>query len=108
MMRYRVNPNINVIKSLPILIGIVDSLHSDNEVKIIKKKLIEILSAPQQNRCWPKDEIDSLFIGPSGGDWADEKDGRGYGVIKPVFSLIKDLMFKDNSKCPEFDGPENF
>ena len=108
MMRYDVKPNVKYIKSLKILIDIVDRLHSHKEVKQIQEKLQKMLEDPGKSRCWPKAEIDNIFIGPSGGDWSDETDERGYSAIKPVFRLIKDLMFVENPKCTEFDGPENY
>jgi hypothetical protein len=95
------------VQGLDILINIVDKLHSHKEVKTIQEKLSKMLEDPKQYRCCPKDEIDNIFKGPSG-DWADEKDGGGYGAIKPTFKIIKELMFKDDSECPEFDGPEKF
>ena len=100
MMKHRVKPH--EVKGLLILIGIVDSLNSRKEVKTIQEELLKILKDPKQYRCWSKDEIDSLFIGTSGGDWSDEKDGHAYGAIKPTFKIIKDLMFKEDSECTEF------
>jgi len=108
MMRYDVKPHVKYIKSLQILIDVVDSLHSHEEVKQIQGRLQKRLNDPGKYGCWPKAEIDEIFIGPSGGDWSDDTDKRGYSAIKPVFRLIKDLMFKENSECPEFDDPENF
>lgn len=108
MMMYDVKPHVKDIKGLKILIDIVDSLHSHKEVKIIQEMLQKIMKYPKQYKCWPKAEIDNIFIGPSGGDWADEKDDRGYGAIKPVFRVIKDLMFKQNSECPELAGGEEW
>jgi len=105
MMKQRVKQH--EVKGLPILINIVVSLYNDKEVKTIQKKLLKMLKDPKQYRCWPKDEIDKIFIGSSG-DWADGKAGGGYGAIKPTFKVIKDLMFEDDPNCPDFDGPENF
>ena len=108
MMMYDVKPHVKDIKGLKILIDIVDSLHSHKEVKIIQEKLQKTMRDPEQYICWPKAEIDNIFIGPSGGDWADEKNDRGYGAIKPVFRVIKDLMFKQNSEYPELAGGEEW
>ena len=96
---YDVKPYGKDLKSLKILIDIVDSLHSDKEVEIIQKKLQKMLGEPGKYTCCTKDEIDNIFIGPSGGNWADEKTGHAYGGIKPVFKIIKELMFKENLKC---------
>ena len=95
------------IEGLKILIDIVDKLNSHEEVKIIQTKLLAVLDDPKIYECCPDDVIDKIFVGPSGGDWADAKHGGAYGAIKPVFKVIKDLMFRDEPKCPEFDGPEN-
>jgi len=67
-----------------------------------------MITDPKQYRCWPKVEIDNLFIGPYSGDWADEKYDHGYGAIKPVFRVIKDLIFKQNFECPELAGGEEW
>ena len=103
MMRYRVKQDEG--QGLNVLIGIVDSLFHSGEVHKIRLDLLEWLKKPTDHTGLSKDQIDDIFRGPSG-DWADEKDDGGYGAIKPVFALIKKLMFEDESKGKRMAGGE--
>ena len=101
MMTYRVKQDEG--QGLNVLICIVDSLFHSEEVHKIRLDLLKMLEKPANHTDLSKDRIDDIFKGPSG-DWADEKDGRGYGAIKPVFALIKKLMFEDESKGKRIAG----
>ena len=106
-MMYDVKPKVKDIKSLHILIDIVDRLYRSYEVKIIKGRLEKIMKDPAKHRRLSQAYIDDVFK-PVKEDWADEKDDGGYGAIKPVFIIIKRLMFKENSKYPQVANGEEW
>lgn len=106
MMKKRVKPY--EVKGLFVLINIVDSLYCSEEVETIREDLLDMLKKPTDYTCLSQDDIDSIFK-PKNEDWADTtKTGHAYGAIKPVFKIIKNLMFEDDSNCKEVYGAENF
>lgn len=95
------------VQGLNVLINTVDSLYHNKEVHTIRKDLLKKLKKPTDYTGLSQAAIDNIFK-PVEKDWADENDDGGYGAIKPVFALIKKLMFEDEPNGKRISGGEEW
>ena len=105
MMSYRVKQH--EVKGLDVLINIVDSIYHSKEVHTIRTDLLKLLNNPTDYTGLSQADIDKIFK-PVKEDLADETDGGGYGAIKPVFGVIKRLMFEDEPEGKRIAGADEW
>jgi len=79
-------------KAINILIDSLYQFHEDNSVKKIQQNLKTMRPGQELTEA----EVNAIFIGPSGGDWAEKTPSSGdpkHG-IKGICAMIKEKMFK--------------
>lgn len=83
---------VNRTKAFDAIIDILDNIYDHDSVRVIKQKLNNLKDGQELT----DKEVDALFIGPSGGNWANFYPifTDPHKAIKVVCAAIKSEMFR--------------